>query len=111
MASVTGKPGGGVRKPWMKPRTEFPFQTVGDEVLEDGSGAVVGNLHYAFRDLPVQGSTNDKTCGIEVALNMWMPSGAPDAIKEGISEHIKIEYYNWVGWAFDNIRAGAYVPA
>jgi len=92
----------------MKLNPDFPYQTIGEETLQDGSDAVVGYLHYNFRDIPVGNS--GFTCGIEVSLDMWMPSETPDAVKEGIAEHLTIEYYNWVGWAYEDIRSGAYVP-
>src|SRR5581483_8853881 len=69
LAPVTGQPGGGIKKPWMKTRKEFPLQTVGEETLMDGSGAVVGDIHYSFRDLPARGDEAGKTCGIEIILN------------------------------------------
>ena len=46
-----------------------------------------------------------------MALNIWMPSGTPDDVREGIAQHLKIEYYNWVGWAFEDIKAGVFVPS
>ncbi|KAK0620490.1 hypothetical protein B0T14DRAFT_232877 [Immersiella caudata] len=107
---ITGKPGGGVRKPWMKTKVEFPFQSVGEETLQDGTGRVMGHLHYAFRDVPLDGERG-KTCGIEVALDIWMPSQTPEEVRDGIADHLKVEYYNWVGWAFDDIKSGAFVPA
>ncbi|KAK4454195.1 hypothetical protein QBC34DRAFT_375368 [Podospora aff. communis PSN243] len=107
---VTGKPGGGVRKPWMQLKDEFPYQSVGEETLQDGSGTVIGYLHYSFRDVPAKGKSG-KTCGIEVALDIWMPSHTPDEIRDGIANHLKVEYYNWVAWAFDDIKSGAFVPA
>jgi hypothetical protein len=92
----------------MKPWHGFPFQSVGEETLRDGSGKVFGNLHYSFRDLVVD--NGGKTCGIELALNMWMPSKTPEDVKQGITEHLTIEYYNWVGWAYEDIMSGAFVP-
>ncbi|KAK0641326.1 hypothetical protein B0T16DRAFT_515507 [Cercophora newfieldiana] len=106
---VTGQPGGGERKPWMKKREDFPYQSVGEETLQDG-GVVFGHLHYAFRDIPFDGNSS-KTCGIEMALNIWMPSHTPDDVRDGISDHLMVEYYNWAGWAFQDIKLGAYVPA
>lgn len=116
LAPVTGQAGGGVRMPWMKERREFPVQMVGQETLvggsspPGGSGGVVGDLHYSFRDVERKGKPG-KVCGIELVLDMWMPSGTPAEVKEGISQHLAVEYYNWVGWAYEDIKSGAYVPA
>ncbi|KAK3353272.1 hypothetical protein B0T25DRAFT_544121 [Lasiosphaeria hispida] len=102
-------PGGGVKKPFMKPLPDFPFQSVGEETLMDGTGAVVGDIHYSWKDLP--GKKAGKACGVEGLLNMWMPSATPDNVKEGITQHITVEYYNWVKWAYDDIKSGAFVPS
>ncbi|KAK5658352.1 hypothetical protein OQA88_2328 [Cercophora sp. LCS_1] len=109
LAPVTGQEGGGVKKPFMKERKGFVLQTVGEETLMDGSGEVVGDLHYSFRDL--DGDNKGNVCGIEVVLDMWMPSATPEEVAVGIGEHLKIEYYNWVEWAYEEIRDGTYVPA
>lgn len=92
----------------MKSWDGFPYQSVGEETLRDGSGKVFGNLHYSFRDLAVD--NGGKTCGIELALNMWMPSKTPEEAKQGITEHLTIEYYNWVGWAYEDIMSRAFIP-
>ncbi|KAK0715180.1 hypothetical protein B0H67DRAFT_236050 [Lasiosphaeris hirsuta] len=101
-------PGGGVKKPYMKALPDYPFQSVGEETLLDGTNAVVGNIHYSWKDLPTK---EGKTCGVEGLLNMWMSSATPDDVKEGITEHITVEYYNWVKWAYDDIKTGAFVPS
>lgn len=82
---------------------------VGEETLQDGTKVVVGHLHYAVRDLPLEGSSG-KTCGVEFALNMWMPSHTPDDVRDGMTDHITVEYYIWAGMVFDDIKSGAYKP-
>jgi len=110
LAPVTGQPGGGAKMPWMKERKEFPVQSVGQETLVGSGGGVVGDLHYSFRDIERKGKPG-KVCGIELVLDMWMPSGTPVEVKEGITQHLAVEYYNWVGWAYEDIKSGLYVPA
>ncbi|KAK3389237.1 hypothetical protein B0H63DRAFT_96041 [Podospora didyma] len=100
------------KKPWMRALPGFPLQMVGDETLMDGSGVVVGNLHFAFRDIPVSGSVSGekKTCGVEVVLAMWMVGNTPPDVVEGMRQHLAVEYANWFPKAFDDIRTGAFKP-
>ncbi len=104
---VTGQPGGGVKMPWMKAMPDFPIQMVGDETLTDGSGDVVGKMHYSWKDL----AKGTGTCGVEAVLDMWMPSGTPEDVAEGMRQHLAVEYNRWVNQAYADIKSGAFVPS
>ncbi|KAK3378924.1 hypothetical protein B0T24DRAFT_716609 [Lasiosphaeria ovina] len=87
-----------------------------DETLTDGSGAVVANLHYSFCDIPAPRSGghgddgSSRTCGVEAVLAIWMPSVAPEAVVEGIRRHLTIEYANWLGKAYEDLKSGVFKP-
>ncbi|KAM7195337.1 hypothetical protein V8F20_007556, partial [Naviculisporaceae sp. PSN 640] len=117
---LSGPPGSpvGTRKPWMKEHPTFPLQMVGDETLMDGSEKVIANLHYVYRDL-----APDETCqtgngkggkgsgsGVEAILAMWMPDSTPEEVVQGLSEHLEVEYYNWLRWAYEDIKNGVFEP-
>ncbi|KAM7191103.1 hypothetical protein V8F33_009111 [Rhypophila sp. PSN 637] len=108
-----------VKKPWMRPLKTYPLQMIGDETLMDGSEKVIANLHYAYRDIAANegcdGSTSENASkkrgsGIEAILAMWMPDATPDDVVQGLSEHLEVEYYNWLRWAYEDIKSGAFKP-
>ncbi|KAK3688212.1 hypothetical protein B0T22DRAFT_511530 [Podospora appendiculata] len=104
-----GGPAGGVKKPFMRPLAGFPLQMVGEETLMDGSGLVVGDLHYSWRDV-ARGSTGGGTCGVEGVLAMWMAPGTPADVAEGMRLHLVVEYYNWLRAAYGDVLSGAFKP-
>ncbi|KAK4213805.1 hypothetical protein QBC37DRAFT_422388 [Rhypophila decipiens] len=109
-----------LKKPWMHPLKDYPLQMIGDETLMDGSEKVIANLHYAYRDIAADegcddGSTSEtgngkRGSGIEAILAMWMPDATPDDVVQGLSEHLEVEYHNWLRWAYEDIKSGAFKP-
>ncbi|KAM7222653.1 hypothetical protein V8F06_001840 [Rhypophila decipiens] len=109
-----------LKKPWMHPLKDYPLQMIGDETLMDGSEKVIANLHYAYRDIGADegcdGSTTSENgsgkrgSGIEAILAMWMPDATPDDVVRGLSEHLEVEYHNWLRWAYEDIKSGTFKP-
>ncbi|KAK3323794.1 hypothetical protein B0T19DRAFT_476828 [Cercophora scortea] len=115
LAPVGGPPAGGAggvkKKPFMKPLEEFPLQMVGEETLMDGTGLVVGDLHYSWRDVPRRSGSSmggGGTCGVEGVLAMWMAPGTPKGVVEGLRLHLAVEYYNWLRAAYGDVLSGAF---
>jgi hypothetical protein len=86
--------GNNPKKPWMRELPDFPFQAVGDAVLEDGT--TIGNIHNSFRDKP-DGN------GIELILCVWLPSATPKSIVDGLRQHQAVEFANWLTQAYRDL--------
>lgn len=77
-------------------------RAVGAVTLIDGT--VIGHIHNSFRDLP-RGKD-----GIEAELYVWLPSGTPDDVVQGLRDHQSIEFSNWLKFAYSDIVSGKFKP-
>ncbi|CAJ2511548.1 Uu.00g071730.m01.CDS01 [Anthostomella pinea] len=59
-----------------------------------GDGTVFAHSLTAFRDLP-DGS------GVEVFQGIWVPDSAPAYVVRGATEHITVEFANWLRFAYN----------
>ncbi len=98
----------GPKKPWLKKLPNFPLQSTGEAVLQDGSGLVIADVHNSFRDLGV-GEVEAGQKGLEAIISVWFPDGTPEDVLEGLREHQAVEFSNWLSFAQRDIDNGVFV--
>ncbi|TPX14100.1 uncharacterized protein E0L32_000494 [Thyridium curvatum] len=100
--------GGGPKRAFMRALPGFPHQATGQAVLQDGSLAVVGDIHNSFRDLRPGEEVEAGTRGVEAVLAVWLPAGTPADVVEGLREHQAVEFSNWFAFAQRDVIEGRF---